>query len=526
MVVYNHFLHYLIFNTIFQIHHQTVLNFSYEVLFDLIHEGFFCVELEFDSLGEPSDWKYLKVNKPFEKHTGHLEKDVIGKASAELYDYQKKANNRWHERWLNRLVQVEKTGQTKQFEDSYAPLKKWVRVNLFKIGENHIGATFSDITDFREIQKALNNQRNKFQLLFDTINTGVAFYDSKGKIIDLNPAAHLLLGINQEQLNGNEPLPEGYKTIKPDGSLYPPDEHPSMVCLKNHEAVTNNVMGIINPILNKEVWVNISCIPVLNRTGLVGMVNSIENVTEEFINARKLNETNHKLEISNKNLEEFAYVASHDLREPVRTIKSFINLLFRDDSIVTSDKQKEMIKHILGGANRMEKMIQDLLSYSRLHGEMTKEKVDLNQTIENVIKGLNKKINSTNANISYKDLPIVTANKAMMERLFQNLINNAIKYTDGTDPEIKISSTSDMAYHTISVKDNGIGISPDNIKKIFTLFQRLHSQKEYEGSGIGLSVCKKIVDLHFGDIIVHSKVGEGSTFNIKLPVLLDVNFPV
>ncbi|MGF7117764.1 PAS domain-containing sensor histidine kinase [Methanobacterium oryzae] len=227
-----------------------------------------------------------------------------------------------------------------------------------------------------------------------------------------------------------------------------------------------------------------------------------------------------ELKRSNKELQQFAYVASHDLQEPLRTIASFTQLLaHRYEGKLDADAD-EFIGFIVEASVRMKQQIEDLLEFSRV---MTRgsgfQKIKVSEILKGVISGLKKLIDENNAEITYDSLPKVYADPKQIERLFQNLISNAIKFRKPDEPpKIHISSKEENNEYIFSVSDNGIGIEPQYKDRIFTIFQRLHTRDKYEGTGIGLAVSKKIVERHGGQIWVESEYGKGSTFYFTLPI--------
>lgn len=243
-----------------------------------------------------------------------------------------------------------------------------------------------------------------------------------------------------------------------------------------------------------------------------------KNTLEETVNkrTRELNNAISKLQISNNELEQFAYVASHDLQEPLRTIKSYVQLMERKYKAKFDSDANEYMNFIVGGAERMYTLINDLLTYSRIG---TKAKpfapVNLNNVIDLVQVNLKEVVNESKAEIILDNpLPQLMADETQLIQLFQNLIANSIKYqAKGNIPIIHIGSREVTGEEQFYVKDNGIGISKEHFDRIFIIFQRLHSREEYSGTGIGLAVCKKIVERHHGKIWVESEgKGKGSTF--------------
>lgn len=229
-----------------------------------------------------------------------------------------------------------------------------------------------------------------------------------------------------------------------------------------------------------------------------------------------------ELQHTNADLRQFAYVASHDLKEPLRMVSSFLGLIEKrlNGKVKEDQDLKEFITYAVDGTQRMDILINDLLSYSRVNTRQKPfEKVNLNEVLDVVKINLKVMIDQTNAVVKCdKKLPTVKADLNQMIQLFQNLISNAIKYRDkNVVPVIGISSSRINNNFEIQVSDNGIGIAEEYFERIFQVFQRLHSRAEYEGTGVGLAICKRIVDRHGGKITVESKEGEGSTFIFDLP---------
>ena len=222
---------------------------------------------------------------------------------------------------------------------------------------------------------------------------------------------------------------------------------------------------------------------------------------------------------SNAELEHFAHVASHDLREPLRMITSFLQLLERRYSDKLDQEANEFIGFAVDGAKRLDNMIIDLLEYSKVtKKEMEFDTINYEQILEQSLINLKVPIDENNAIVTHDSLPIIDGDANLLVQLFQNLIGNAIKYHDTNIPKIHISAIREENYYRFSVKDNGIGIDSQHLKRIFTIFQRLHSKEEYEGTGIGLAIVQKIVHQHKGKIWVESELGKGSTFYFTIPI--------
>ena len=234
--------------------------------------------------------------------------------------------------------------------------------------------------------------------------------------------------------------------------------------------------------------------------------------------SERLEQNMNQLEFKNKELEQFAYIASHDLQEPLRTVTSFVELLDRSHGKSFNENEKEYMGFIISSAQRMKQQIKALLEYSRIGSEENKQEIDCNKLIREVIDDMTATIKQNSCVIEYGMLPTIQGHRASIKMLFQNLICNAIKFhKPGTNPHVKIGATFISNYWQFYVQDNGIGMREEYLDKIFVIFQRLHTADKYEGYGIGLAHCKKIVELHHGLIRVESELGKGSTFYFMIP---------
>lgn len=245
------------------------------------------------------------------------------------------------------------------------------------------------------------------------------------------------------------------------------------------------------------------------------MTENLKNITSS---RDELNKVTVELERSNRELQQFAYVASHDLQEPLRTVAGFTKLLERRYKDKLDQDAREFIHFAVDGALRMQKLIDDLLSYSRVGTQnISFEPIDCNYLLEQALTNLRLAIEENHTVITRSNLPTITCNGSHMIQLFQNLISNAIKFRSAETPRIHISAEYREDKWLFSLQDNGIGIDPGYHDRIFKIFQRLHSRDEYAGTGIGLALCLKIVELHNGKIWLESELGKGTTFYFTLP---------
>jgi light-regulated signal transduction histidine kinase (bacteriophytochrome) len=245
----------------------------------------------------------------------------------------------------------------------------------------------------------------------------------------------------------------------------------------------------------------------------------IADITERKRAETALAQKTQELERSNQELEQFAYVASHDLQEPLRMVTSYLNLLERRYKEKLDPDAHEFIAFAVDGAKRMKRLITDLLAYSRV-GMQDKALVPVNAetVLAQVLKNLQIAIEESQAVISHDPLPTVLADEGQLVQLFQNLIGNALKFRGDSPPQIHIGLTREQGAYLFSVRDNGIGLEPEQVERVFIIFQRVHDKGEYPGSGIGLAICKMIVERHGGRIWVESQPGQGATFYFTLPL--------
>ncbi len=235
--------------------------------------------------------------------------------------------------------------------------------------------------------------------------------------------------------------------------------------------------------------------------------------------ARRLMARNAELQRSNSDLEQLAYVASHDLQEPLRMITSYIQLLERRLQGQLDEKATRHMSYIVDGAKRMRALINDLLAYARVgRGSQSQPigEIPCGQLMDDVSMNLKMIIRESNAKIVVKPLPTVLGNRTQLLQLLENLVGNALKYRGQIAPIIEVSAESDGEHWRFAVRDNGIGIEQAHFDRIFQIFQRLHNRGEYTGNGIGLSIARKIVERHRGKIWLESKLGEGTTFFFTL----------
>jgi PAS domain S-box-containing protein len=343
-------------------------------------------------------------------------------------------------------------------------------------------------------------------LIINTMNDAFILLNKEGEILNMNMAAFEIFECNKK--NNKECvqiLPE-YLLHKIIGDVW-----------KNGNIINEEM--IINTVKDNKKIVLLSVTALKNKKETLGYVGILKDITELKLAKSELEETINKLTKVNKELEQFAYVISHDIKEPLRMVSSYVQLLQKKYQDKLDADANDYIHFAVDGVKRMNDLIDGLLDYSRvLTREMAFEDVDVKQIIEEILLILKFKIEEKKATIMIKsDLPVVKANKINVMRVFQNLIDNAMKFCKGK-PVIEITSEKKGNFYFFCIKDNGIGINDENQNRIFEIFHRLNPREEYEGTGIGLSICKKIIERHNGKIWFESEgKGKGSAFYFTLP---------
>ena len=265
-------------------------------------------------------------------------------------------------------------------------------------------------------------------------------------------------------------------------------------------------------------WVHTAIIPFINENGEIYQHFTIR---QDITQRKLLSQEYANLKEKNKEIEQFAYIASHDLQEPIRTVQNMVGFLESQQLEALDPQAKKSLAFISEATNRMNELIYGLLEFSRIGRQKQLSTVVCNDVISNIKEDLALAIARKKAIIVSDNLPSIRAYHTELRMLFQNLIANAIKFVaPGVAPEIHISAKKELGFWVFAIKDNGIGIAPEHKKKVFAIFQRLNSRKAFEGTGIGLAHCEKIVHLHGGEIWLESTPNQGSTFYFSIPIII------
>jgi PAS domain S-box-containing protein len=367
-------------------------------------------------------------------------------------------------------------------------------------------ATIRDVTQTRRAQE----HRARIAALVEASRYAIISYTLDGTVLTWNEGARIVYGWRPEEMIGRD-----VGAIIPDRSmaehLHQVEEIAAGRGAREYEAARRRKDGSL-------VQVAVSKAPIHDAHGKVAAISTISyDITERIRTERELRERTEELARSNADLEQFAYVASHDLQEPLRMVASYLQLIAQRYQGRLDADADDFINYAVDGARRMKQLINDLLNFSRAGRGPEPRPIDLNRALERALAILALAIEENHAVVNVDGLPRVMGDEARLAEVFQNLVSNAIKFRGAQPPRIRIGARREDGFWTISVADNGIGIDPAYNDRIFAMFQRLHGREEYSGTGIGLAICKRIVERTGGRIWVESEPGCGATFSFTLP---------
>ncbi|PZD74990.1 Phytochrome-like protein cph1 [Acaryochloris thomasi RCC1774] len=371
-----------------------------------------------------------------------------------------------------------------------------------------------EVQDRRQAEASLKQSQEQLELALEASGAAWWNWDIETGALNLSPQYFTMLGYTDQQGKGN------YLTWE---NLVHPDDLPwvqNILAAHLKDASTPYAFDY-RMLTESGAWKWIANLgKVVERDGQnqpSRMAGVHLDISDRKAVEEELHQLNHELSRSNQELGQFAYVASHDLQEPLRKIKSFTELLFKRYPGEGDEKAERYMNHIMDGTSRMQVLIRDLLTYSRVgRAELNVQPTDLNTILADIQSDLTHIITERQVQIESQPLPTLPADPSQMRQLFQNLVSNAIKYCQAEIPKIQIRAVQSDAIWTFSVQDNGIGIAPEYADRIFIIFQRLHNREAYSGTGIGLAVCKKIIERHGGKIWLSESSEPGATFMFTL----------
>jgi PAS domain S-box-containing protein len=383
---------------------------------------------------------------------------------------------------------------------------------FFRDGVPQIEGIALDCTRQKQTEEELQKSEMRFHRAIRNSAIPSILFDSSMKIFEISRGVQEATGYSGEEITH---LREWISRITPGGiSVF---EKLFSALKEDPLSVASEIMNVHSKDGEEHFW-ELHCVDLgdfAEESRLYKLI--AQDVTQRENFQKTLLEIMGKLEDSNRDLQQFAYITSHDLQEPLRMISSYLQLLQKRYQGKLGSDADDFIHYAVDGANRMKRLIQDILSYSRIntHGK-TFSSVPGDRILQRVLQSLDLKIREKNAHLTISPLPVFWGDPAQLEQLFQNLIDNALKFSSQENPRVDISAEPREDAWIIHVRDNGMGIKSDYFEKIFLMFQRLNHSEEYPGTGLGLALCKRIVERHGGRIWVSSEESKGATFSFTL----------
>ena len=476
--------------------------------------------------------KYLFVNKVLAEVLGKRPEDIIGKSIFEVYPPETA------DQFSSNTQNVFATGKSMLVEEKMFAnnQESYISTSLNPIQDaerNVIAVTgiVRDVTERRKAEKALQESEERFRVIFEGANDGILVADAKTqRFVLANPQMCEMVGY---------PLEELLKMSLPD--IHPKESLAYIVDQFTKAANGEQIIAKDIPLLRSDkqiIYCEVSprLLEIWKQQCLVGFFRDIterkkaekklddsyraleKQLSEINMLQKELENANKLLGQSNVDLENYTYVVSHDLKAPLRAIRSFSAFILEDYNEKLDDTGKDYFQRIIDASTRMDSLIENLLLLSRVGRKfMEVETVDLNQLLEEIAADLEPTLKKNNGTIVFRNLPKVTLPRTWMKQILMNLIDNGLKFNKSTTPTVEVTCEERDTELLFKVSDNGIGVEEKYFDRLFTLFERLHTQEEYPGTGAGLAICKKIVQQFGGRIWVESQVGKGTTFFFTLP---------
>ncbi len=372
----------------------------------------------------------------------------------------------------------------------------------------------------------------RLETLLDTLDAGVVVHAGDTSILLSNPAASRILGLSGEQMRGKVAIDPAWSFVRKDGSPMPLEEYPVSLVITKREPLQQYMVGINKPGFEKPTWVLVDACPqfegqdgelsqiVVTFVDITDRVEAEETVLE--LNRgleQEVRQRTAELRRSNEDLERFAYSVSHDLRAPLRAISGFTSLLARDLGEALDSKKEQWLSMVQNGAQEMGQLIESLLGYSRLgRAEITRSCVDMGQLARKAWDLVAGGEQADAATVTFRPLPPAHGDETLLREVWTNLLSNAAKYSaEEQEPNIEVHGAEEGEEVVYWVRDNGVGFDMQHAEKVFGVFQRLHSPKQFQGVGVGLANVERIVLRHGGRVWAEGEPGEGATFYFALP---------
>ncbi|NQE37214.1 PAS domain S-box protein [Microcoleus asticus] len=469
-----------------------------------------------NSEGNIVDFQWLLINPAAEKFSGMPFNEIVGKnLLAEISQVRKNG-------LFDLYVSVVETGESvdKEFYYEYqGDTSAWLHIVAVKLNDG-LAVTFRNITERKRAEIALRDSEERFRAIFEQAAVGIAKTALGGQFMRVNPGFCQIVRYAESEL-----LQQNWQAI-----THPDDIEADREYVRSLLAGKIKTFSLEKRLICKDEavrWANVTVSAMRDVKGTPQyLICAIEDISQrklvqELLQASLDTQTRYAQELtrSNAELEQFAYVASHDLQAPLNTIAGYAQLLENRCHNQLDAQGNKFLRNIVNSCGRMQALIDDLLEYSRVgRSEKPFDVIDCNLVFEDACANLQLAIRQNQASVTKGDLPRVRGDSFQLLQLFQNLIGNAIKYRSSAAPMVRVSACPEGDSWVFSVQDNGIGIAEQYHRRIFQIFQRLHTQKQYSGTGIGLAICQRIVDRHGGRLWVESELNRGSTFYFSIPI--------
>ena len=488
---------------------------KYRTLFENMNEAIAFNEMLYNEQGNPFDWRTLDVNPAYLKRVGKSRDEVVGRRFTDIHGI-----DRAPEISLKHFSRVVKTGRPIRFENYFHPTRSHVLISAFHMGGHFFAALVTDVTERKKAEEALRKSEHLLRFAVENSPDTIFIQDRDLRYVWGGRSAHPL---SREEYIGHT-----------DWDMATPEDAAKLTEIKRRVLEGGRGLSIELPLtLKGELRIfDATYEPWRDAEGsIIGLAGYVREITDRKRIEEELRESHEELELrvrertaelerKNRELQEFAFVASHDMNEPLRKIQTIGSFLAMKGADRLDEDIRDYISRMTGAAGRLQELLAALLSYSRIEAKgMELRPTPLADVVRDVVSDMEVVIRSANAKVRVGPLWTVRGDPHQLRQLFQNLIGNAVKYRrPETETTINVYGERNNGTGRIYVKDNGIGFDEKYLDKIFQPFQRLHGKNEYSGLGIGLSICKKIVERHGGTITAKSTPGEGSTFIVTLPL--------
>lgn len=454
------------------------------------------------------DRHYIAANKAYAEWHGRALTDIIGHRVDEVNDSDNFA-------LLKPQLDQAFAGEAAVFEVEMRRLGARHAMQVTYVPERDAAGEVIGVFSMKLDITPLRRAEQQLRMMMEASPLGMFVSDAKGHCSFTNRAWQRIAGMSLEQSQG-----AGWRL-----AIHPEDR--KKVAAEWQAGIASDLPQVSEHRYQRPdgttVWVRGHAAPIHGEGYTEGVVGTVEDITDKRELDLALASRTAELARSNEELERFAYVASHDLQEPLRMVTSYCQLLVRRHKAQLNAEAQEFLGFVVDGGQRAQALIGDLLSLARLNSQTRPmQQVALEAVLADVLRQLRLRVTETGATVTHDPLPVVPADARQMGQLFQNLISNALKFHGSETPAIHIGALEVNGFWRISVTDNGIGIESKFFERIFVIFQRLHLRTDYQGTGIGLAICKKVVERHGGRIGVESEAGKGSTFFFTIPLRLQM----